>query len=59
MAYSKPGVAGGIGLKNVQKRLELQYPQKHQLQIRASECHYQIVLQLTLNTINTSAYANQ
>jgi sensor histidine kinase YesM len=54
----KSPVAGGIGLANVRKRLEMQYPQKHQLRIQPSETHYQVTLQLTLNPIHTHAYAN-
>jgi sensor histidine kinase YesM len=55
----KSPLAGGIGLKNVGKRLELQYPQKHLLQIRTLESYYQVMLQLTLNPLNTSVYASQ
>ncbi len=61
IAAAVPGrgaVPGGIGLKNVQKRLELQYPQKHQLAISASDTHYHITLALSLNPINTPAYAS-
>jgi LytS/YehU family sensor histidine kinase len=55
----KSPLAGGIGLKNVGKRLELQYPQKHLLQICTLESYYQVMLQLTLNPLNTSVYASQ
>lgn len=54
----KSTVGGGIGLKNVRKRLELQYPQKHHLQIQSSESYYQILLQLTLNNIHMRVYAS-
>jgi sensor histidine kinase YesM len=39
---------GGIGLENLKKRLELIYPQKHQLEISSldEECNVQLTLQL-------------
>lgn len=47
---------GGIGLVNVQKRLELLYPGKHQLEIKKSEdvfdVHLQVQLQSELFTSN-------
>lgn len=55
---SKPSLAGGIGLKNVQKRLELLYPQKHSLRIHTvPDTYYQTDLQLTLTLAKTRAYA--
>ena len=39
--------AGGIGLQNIQRRLELIYPGKHQLDIKADEESYTV--NLTLN----------
>jgi sensor histidine kinase YesM len=59
VAPRSSALPGGIGLKNVQKRLELQYPQKHRLQIQPSASYYRIQLQLTLNPINESAYASR
>src|SRR5690606_6350711 len=41
-------VAGGIGLKNVQKRLELLYPNKHRLTIQDRENRYRVDLDLEL-----------
>lgn len=41
---------GGIGLKNVQRRLELLYPGKHQLDIQPGEQQFDIQLQLQLKT---------
>jgi LytS/YehU family sensor histidine kinase len=38
----------GIGLMNIQKRLELQYPGKHQLLITDTIDHFFILLKLTL-----------
>ncbi|NRB50603.1 MAG: histidine kinase [Saprospiraceae bacterium] len=39
---------GGIGLKNVQRRLELLYPGRHELTIQASDKQFDIHLQLHL-----------
>ena len=41
-------MAGGVGLKNVKKRLALLYPQRHQLTIRDSDEHYECDLILFL-----------
>jgi len=38
----------GIGLKNVRRRIELLYPNRHQLDIRDSESQYYIMLKLKL-----------
>ncbi|MBA2422829.1 MAG: sensor histidine kinase [Chitinophagales bacterium] len=40
---------GGIGLDNVQKRLELIYPEKHQLKIAALQNSYKVDLELNLS----------
>jgi two-component system LytT family sensor kinase len=39
---------GGIGLRNVQRRLDLLYPQKHSLTIQKSEETFEVSLYLTL-----------
>lgn len=39
----------GIGLKNVKRRLDLVYPNQHQLIITESQNQYEVQLQLTLN----------
>jgi two-component system LytT family sensor kinase len=39
---------GGIGLKNVKKRLKLLYPGRHDLKITKTDQQYTIVLKLTL-----------
>ncbi|MEM8888841.1 MAG: histidine kinase [Bacteroidota bacterium] len=44
-AYSKDKI-GGIGLKNIQQRLELLYPNKHDLQIKETEASFNIKLEL-------------
>lgn len=43
-------LAHGIGLSNVEKRLELLYPDKHQLQVTKSEDRYKVNLRLTLRS---------
>lgn len=44
-------VAKGIGLKNVQKRLELLYPKKHVLKIEEEEKSYHVFLSLELEKV--------
>src|SRR5690606_30998941 len=44
-------VAGGIGLKNVQKRLELLYPNKHQLSIQDRKNSYEVHMGLELEKV--------
>ena len=39
---------GGIGLKNIKRRLELLYPDRHQLIISETETHYAIELRINL-----------
>jgi LytS/YehU family sensor histidine kinase len=40
--------SSGIGLKNVKRRLELLYPQKHELSIEEDELNFSVDLNLTL-----------
>ena len=42
------GKSGGVGLSNVKKRLDLLYPQKHDLQVIRDDHEYRVKLQLTL-----------
>ncbi|MGZ3924218.1 MAG: sensor histidine kinase [Flavisolibacter sp.] len=56
ISNSKPvmqtnGTPKGIGLKNVQKRLELIYPGQYHLQIVPKENSYQVYLQLQLSEV--------
>lgn len=44
-------VDSGIGLNNVKKRLELLYPNKHQLEISEDKNRYQVLLSLELEYI--------
>lgn len=44
---------GGIGLKNVQRRLDLIYPGKHDLKIQRGSDQFRVTLQLQLNGSNT------
>ncbi len=51
-AHVKPDLAGyseGIGLKNVQRRLELLYPQKHDIRFDYSEKEFNVWLTITLD----------
>ncbi|WP_318312266.1 sensor histidine kinase [Flagellimonas crocea] len=49
--FSLDSVAKGIGLKNVQKRLELLYPKKHLLQIEEADNSYNVYLKLELEKV--------
>lgn len=42
--------AGGIGLKNLRRRLELQYPDRHALEINETKTEFEAVLKLKGNT---------
>jgi LytS/YehU family sensor histidine kinase len=42
--------SGGIGLSNVQKRLNLLYPGTHGLAVKEKDGWYGVELQLTINT---------
>jgi LytS/YehU family sensor histidine kinase len=42
------GKNGGVGLTNVRKRLDLLYPQKHDLQVVPRDHEFRVKLQLTL-----------
>lgn len=44
-------VAKGIGLKNVKKRLQLLYPQRHKLKINESENKFSVFLTLELEKL--------
>ncbi|MEO0473701.1 MAG: GHKL domain-containing protein, partial [Bacteroidota bacterium] len=49
---------GGIGLQNVQRRLDLMYPDQYQLDIAANEGLFTVDLQLQLDTL-TDIHPNQ
>jgi LytS/YehU family sensor histidine kinase len=44
----RPAGAGGIGLKNVRRRLELLYPGRYELDIRETADTFEIELQLKI-----------
>lgn len=48
MAGNKTAIQGGIGLKNVKKRLELLYPQKHHLNIQEDADVYRVELKIKI-----------
>lgn len=52
---ASPDYTGGIGLKNVRRRLELLYPQQHELSIHEDEHSYLVVLHLQLDAIKPPA----
>ena len=39
-------ISGGLGLKNIRKRLDLLYPNKHQLTIKNENNIYSVILKL-------------
>ena len=43
---------GGIGLANVQKRLQLLYPEKHSLEIGKTETHFSVQLKINVKLSN-------
>jgi two-component system, LytTR family, sensor kinase len=43
---AEPAKAGGIGLKNLKRRLELQYPDKHELEINETKREFEVRLKL-------------
>jgi LytS/YehU family sensor histidine kinase len=58
-AHNNEEYTQGIGLKNVKKRLQLIYPQKHKLQILPMEATYKAELELTLNESNLDENESQ
>jgi LytS/YehU family sensor histidine kinase len=49
MVSQKVGYQGGIGLKNVKKRLNLLYPMKHSLNVGGTENEFKVELDIKLN----------
>ncbi|HEX2606476.1 MAG TPA: hypothetical protein VHK91_03815 [Flavisolibacter sp.] len=50
----RPSISPGIGIVNVRKRLELLYPNKHELSIMDEEEMYVVNLKLTLQAVCSS-----
>ncbi|HZE83746.1 MAG TPA: histidine kinase [Puia sp.] len=46
---------GGIGLKNVQRRLDLIYPEQYDLSIQSTSTHFEVRLRLQLSELGTAA----
>ena len=42
---------GGIGLKNVQKRLQILYPGKHELKMTSEPEHFTVMLRIDLQRV--------
>lgn len=49
--------AGGIGLKNLRRRLELQYPGNHELEINDGKTEFEVILRIN-NQANVAPVAN-
>ena len=49
--YINPQRNGGIGLGNVQKRLQLLYPDKHELNMTAEPEHFTVLLEIELQSL--------
>ncbi|MEO0506679.1 MAG: hypothetical protein AAF090_11055, partial [Bacteroidota bacterium] len=49
---SEPIKNSGIGLANVERRLELRYPNKHFLEIKQEDQMYSVKLKVQLETID-------
>ncbi|MEM9259947.1 MAG: histidine kinase [Bacteroidota bacterium] len=60
LAANKPGgTTGGIGLKNVVRRLNLLYPAAYHLEKQKLEGYYRIDLRLNLSPLSSSAVVTQ
>ena len=53
--YISPAQNGGIGLANVKKRLELLYPDRHELKMTEEPEHFTVLLEIDLEPIKTEA----
>jgi sensor histidine kinase YesM len=49
--YINPTRNGGIGLENVQKRLQLLYPGKHELKMTSEPEHFTVLLEIDLQPV--------
>ena len=47
---SKAPVKGGIGLQNVKRRLELNYPKRYALDIKDEPSSYTVILKINMNS---------
>jgi LytS/YehU family sensor histidine kinase len=50
--YINPNCNGGIGLSNVQKRLQLLYPERHELTMTSEPEHFTVLLEIDLEPVN-------
>ena len=50
--YINPNRNGGIGLGNVQKRLQLLYPGRHELKMTLEPEHFTVLLEIELSPVN-------
>ncbi|MEL6535995.1 MAG: histidine kinase [Bacteroidota bacterium] len=49
LAKSSPKESSGIGMENVRQRIQLMYPNQHQLEVNQTETEFHISLSLTLH----------
>ena len=49
---SQSNTKGGIGLKNVAKRLQLLYPDKHNLKIESTDTSFYVYMHIMLKEMN-------
>ncbi len=58
-AQASAHLDGGIGLKNIHRRLELLYPGKHQLEVENVADNFKIKLRLTINDVKSSVVSRK
>jgi hypothetical protein len=59
LEYISPNRNGGIGLSNVQKRLQLLYPGRHELKMGSEPDHFTVLLEMDLQAVNEKPVVNK